>query len=225
MSENVKAKNSSENQEMVKNAMILFVITFIAALLLGLVYQITKDPIAEQEALKISKANSAVFTSAASFSIDNIVDSEKASSLLASDDDAQDYSGVTIDSCIEAYDESGNVLGYVLQITSSGYSDDIVFSMGITNEGVLTGISIISINETPGLGMNAEKVIVPQFTTSDGLDADTTYSVVKDGTGSSSDSDSYIEAISGATITSNAITHGVNAGLLYYTNILEGGQS
>ena len=96
--------------------------------------------------------------------------------------------------------------------------------MGITKDGVLNGISLISISETPGLGMNAEKVLVPQYSVDGGIDATVTYSVVKDGTGKSSLNDTSIESISGATITSKAVTNGVNAGLLYYTNVLEGGQ-
>lgn len=211
----------NEMSDMIKNALILFVITLIAGTLLGLVYQITKDPIAYQNALKVENANKAVFASASSFGEDNIVDSDKASSII---DGSSDYSGVTIDSVIEAYDASGNVIGYIIQITSKGYNDDIQFSMGITSDGTLNGISLISISETPGLGMNAEKVLVPQYTVEGGIDATVTYSVVKDGTGKTSDTDTSIEAISGATITSKAVNNGVNVGLLYYTNVLKGGQ-
>lgn len=211
----------NETGEMIKNALILFVITLIAGVLLGLVYQITKDPIAYQNALKVEKANKAVFESASSFGLDNIVDSAKASELLGA---SADYSGVTIESVIEAYDTNGNVIGYIVQIISKGYNDEIEFSMGITTDGVLNGISLISISETPGLGMNADKVLVPQYSVDGGIDATVTYSVVKDGTGKSSLNDTSIEAISGATITSKAVTNGVNAGLLYYTNVLEGGQ-
>ena len=69
----------NETGDMIKNALILFVITLIAGVLLGLVYQITKEPIAYQNALKVEKANKAVFASASSFGQDNIVDSSKAS--------------------------------------------------------------------------------------------------------------------------------------------------
>jgi len=219
--EQTAVQKKNETGDMIKNALILFVITLIAGVLLGLVYQITKDPIAYQNALKVENANKAVFASASSFGEDNIVDSAAAASVI---NGSSDYSGVTIDSVIEAYDESGNVIGYIIQITTKGYNDDIQFSMGITTDGVLNGISLISISETPGLGMNAEKVLVPQLTVDGGIDATVTYSVVKDGTGKTSDTDTSLEAISGATITSKAVTNGVNAGLLYYTNVLKGGQ-
>lgn len=219
--EQTAVQKKNETGDMIKNALILFVITLIAGVLLGLVYQITKDPIAYQNALKVENANKAVFASASSFGEDNIVDSVAAASVI---NGSSDYSGVSIDSVIEAYDESGNVIGYIIQITTKGYNDDIQFSMGITTDGVLNGISLISISETPGLGMNAEKVLVPQLTVDGGIDATVTYSVVKDGTGKTSDTDTSLEAISGATITSKAVTNGVNAGLLYYTNVLKGGQ-
>lgn len=225
MSSGAATAKKNENSEMIKNAMILFVITLIAGILLGLVYQVTKAPIAYQEALKVENANKQVFASAASFSEDSILDADQAAKLLSGDENASDYENVTIDSVLEAYDESGSVIGYVIQVTSGGYSDDIDFTMGVTSDGVLNGISLVSINETPGLGMNAEKVIVPQYTVDGGIDATQHFTVVKDGTGKTDTSDSNIEAISGATITSNAITHGVNAGLLYFTSVLEGGQS
>lgn len=220
---NEQTADLKKNQtgDMIKNALILFVITLIAGVLLGLVYQITKQPIADQNARKVEEANKAVFATASSFGQDNIVDAAAAQSVSGS---SADLAGVTIDSVIEAYDASGNVIGYIVQITSKGYNDEIKFSMGITADGVLNGISLISISETPGLGMNAEKVLVPQYTVDGGLDATVTYKVVKDGTGKTSATDTSIEAISGATITSKAVTNGVDAGLLYYTNVLKGGQ-
>ncbi|MBP3198447.1 MAG: FMN-binding protein, partial [Butyrivibrio sp.] len=77
---------------------------------------------------------------------------------------------------------------------------------------------IISIAETPGLGMNAEKVIVPQFEDK----AATQFTVAKNG--QLSDANTQIEAISGATITSRAVTEGVNAAVAYFNNALKGGQ-
>ena len=47
----------SETKQMLKNAMILFIITLVAGVLLGIVYQVTKAPIAYQEQLAQTKAN------------------------------------------------------------------------------------------------------------------------------------------------------------------------
>ena len=54
----------NDTKSMIKNAFILFAITLVAGVLLGLVYQVTKDPIAYQEKLAQDKANQSVFASA-----------------------------------------------------------------------------------------------------------------------------------------------------------------
>ena len=57
----------NDTKSMIKNALILFAITLVAGVLLGLVYQVTKDPIAYQEKLAQDKANQSVFATAATF--------------------------------------------------------------------------------------------------------------------------------------------------------------
>ena len=86
--------------------------------------------------------------------------------------------------------------------------------MGVRNDGTLNGISLLSISETAGLGMEAGKVLVPQF--KDRKAAQFTYTK----TGALQPDE--IDAISGATITTNAITNGVNLGLYYFNEFLGG---
>ena len=193
---------------LIKNALVLFVITLVAGVSLGFVYQVTKEPIAEQERLAQVKANQEVFPDAADFT-DETLDEAVAAQVLSN----ADYGKIELTGVKKAVDASGNALGYVVQVTSGGYGDKIVFTVGITNESSVNGISLISINETPGLGMNAEKVIVPQFA---GKPA-TVFSVTKN----AASSDSEIEAISGATITSKAVTYGVNAAVEYFQAALQ----
>ena len=51
----------------------------------------------------------------------------------------------TIDEVMEAVDESGEIIGYVITVTDSeGYGGDITFSMGVQMDGMLNGISILS---------------------------------------------------------------------------------
>ncbi len=201
----------NDTKSMIKNALILFAITLVAGVLLGIVYQVTKEPIAYQAKLAQDKANQSVFSTAATFN-DVSVDETKAADILAA------FGGVTIESVKEAVDASGAALGYVIQVKSKGYGDFITYTVGITNDGNVNGISIISIAETPGLGMNAEKVIVPQFVDKIAQQ----FAVVKNG--QLTDSATQIEAISGATITSRAVTNGVNAAVSYFENVLKGGQ-
>ena len=201
----------NDTKSMIKNALILFAITLVAGVLLGLVYQVTKEPIAYQDKLAQDKANQSVFAAASTF--DDVALDDGAANAVASE-----YTGVSIESVKEAKDASGAGLGYVIQVKSKGYGDFITYTVGITNEGNINGISIIKIAETPGLGMNAEKVIAPQFVDK----AASIYSVAK--SGQVTDPATQIEAISGATITSKAVTNGVNGAVSYFENVLKGGQ-
>ncbi|WP_026663241.1 RnfABCDGE type electron transport complex subunit G [Butyrivibrio proteoclasticus] len=200
----------NDTKSMIKNALILFAITLVAGVLLGLVYQVTKDPIAYQDKLAQDKANQSVFANAKTF--EDIELDEAVAAMVSSE-----RGGVTIESVKKAVDESGAAAGYVIQVKSKGYGDFIEYTVGITNEGNINGISIISIAETPGLGMNADKVITPQFANK----AATTFAVVKNG--QLTDEATQIEAISGATITSRAVTEGVNGAVSYFENALKGG--
>lgn len=199
---------------MIKDALILFAITLIAGLMLGVVNDITKEPIAQQEQKAKNEACQNVFAAADSFEAQELADSAKIEQVLA---DAG-ISGADIDELMVAKDASGALLGYVITVTDhEGYGGDIQFSMGITNEGTLNGISLLSISETAGLGMRAGEVLVPQF--SDKNVSRFTYTK----TGATADSE--IDAISGATITTNAVVNGVNAGLAYFDKILKGGSA
>ena len=116
-----------------------------------------------------------------------------------------------------AKDGGGNSLGYVITVTAKdGSQANITFSVGIQMDGTVNGYSITSIAETPGLGDKAKnEEFSGQF---QGKQADS-FTVVKQAPAS----DSEIESISGATITSRAMTNGVNACMAYFKSALEGG--
>ncbi len=198
---------------MLKDALVLFVITVVAGLALGFVYNITKEPIRISEENKANAAYAEVMPGAATF--DELEAVDTAQGEFANQWKSNGYDKDDIDKVLEAKDASGNLMGYVLMVTShAGFGGDISFTMGINSEGTLNGISILSISETPGLGMKAEEVLKPQYA---GKNV-TGFSVTKTG----ASADSQIDAISGATITSNALTTGVNAGLFYYQTNLGG---
>lgn len=199
--------------KIVKDAIILTVITVVSGCLLGLVYEITKEPIATAQYNTQQKAYQTVFTDAASFEDYAGFDPDKESAIVV------DGTENSIVGAVEAKDASGSTLGYVITVTShAGYGGDITFSVGITNDGTVNGYSITSISETAGLGMKAkEEKFYSQF---EGKNAES-FEVVK-GTASS---DNQIEAISGATITSRAVTNGVDAALAYFREISEGGSA
>ncbi|MGN1147683.1 MAG: RnfABCDGE type electron transport complex subunit G [Lachnospiraceae bacterium] len=212
-------KNKADFKKMIKEAGILFAITLIAGILLGFVNELTKEPIARQEELKVQKACAEVFADAASF--EEVLDIELPTALGSGPEIsvAEEYAaanGVEIGTVYRALSADGTLLGYVINTTSKeGYGGNIELMMGITMDGTLNGISILSISETAGLGMRAGEVLVPQFA---GKNVDT---FVYTKTGATTDNE--IDAISGATITTKAVTNAVNAGLYYFQTLLQEG--
>lgn len=211
-------KNKEDIKKMWKEAGILFAITLIAGLVLGFVYELTKEPIAHQQELKIQKACAAVFAEAASF---EAIAPEGANEgaeggLGTSQDTITMENGVEIGTVYRALSADGTLLGYVLNVTSAeGYGGDIELMMGVAMDGTLNGISLLSISETPGLGMKAGEVLVPQFA---GKNV-TAFTYTKTG----AVTDDQIDAISGATITTKAVTNAVNGGLDYFKTLSQEG--
>ncbi len=202
---------------LIKDALILTAITLVAGFALGAVYAITKEPIAKAEYQAQQEAYAAVFPDADSFEESEDFDAEKAIDELSSLD-ADLASQNTIDSVMIAKDSSGEKLGYVVTVTdSAGYGGNVTFSVGISNDGTMNGIAFTTLNETAGLGQKAkEETFSSQFTDR----VTKRLSVVKTET----DSSDEISAISGATVTSSAVTSGVNAALTYFYNVLGGGE-
>lgn len=213
--------------EMFKNAGILFAITVLAGLALGFVNELTKEPIAYQKELKIQKACAAVFADAASFEVTSLplpegYEYDPASSTaveIPGLNEVLSYAsehGTEIGTVYRALSGQGEELGYVINVTThNGYGGDIVLMMGVRMDGTLNGISLLQIAETPGLGMQAEDVLVPQFA---GKLTDA-FTYTKNG----ATAESEIDAISGATITTEAVTNAVNTGLLYFQTVLQEG--
>ena len=198
-------------KEMLKNAVILFAITLVAGLLLGFVYENTKDVIAKQEADAKVAAYKEVFATASDFELvtDTAMDAAR------NKFDANGFEADSIDEVMKAVGANGEDLGYAFTITTSeGYGGDITFTMGVSKDGTVNGISILSISETAGLGMEADKVLKPQFSNKN------VESFVYTKTGATGDNE--IDAISGATITTNAVTNAINSGLYYFNEYLGG---
>jgi electron transport complex protein RnfG len=98
-----------------------------------------------------------------------------------------------------------NTYGYVVEVAPSGFGGEISMVVGIGVDGKVTGVSIVSMSETSGLGTNASK---PEFR-DQYLLYSAPYAVSKDG--------GEIKALTGATVTSRAVTNGVNAALAAVT--------
>ena len=190
--------------KIIKNTIILTVITLVSGLVLGLVYEVTKDPIAQTQEAAKRAAWQEVFPDADEDGFEQIdVDGDVADQVIAD---------LGIDATIdEVCTVDGGDTGYVITATDSeGYGGDIQVVVGITADGTVSGISFLSISETAGLGMNAQnESFYGQYV---GVQTDHFY-VSKDG-----GEGEPIDAISGATITSRAVTGAVNAALGYFQN-------
>ncbi len=193
-----------------KNIIVLFVVALISVSILAVLNQITADPIMIAEANAKTAIYKNVFSDAA-----DIVESEDINSLLETY--TTENSDISTNAALEAKDAGGNIIGYVIDATSpNGYGGDVQIAIGITDDGTITAFSVISASETPGLGAKAtENEFSSQFS---GLSAqEITYSK----TGANRNNNE-IDAISGATITTNAVTEAVNEAITFYNNALKG---
>lgn len=97
---------------------------------------------------------------------------------------------------------SADGAGYVVQVAPSGFGGALDIMVGVAADGTVSGVSVVSHSETAGLGAKAKSDAAwrEQFVGKSG-----TLAVTKDG--------GEINAITGATITSRAVTSGVNAAL------------
>ena len=212
----MKKKQTSLGHDIV----IITIITLIAGLLLGVVHTITAGPIAEQEEKTRIETQKAVFSSASSFEAVEGIEDDAA--LIQAVADA----GLTkteVDAVDIAYDDAGEPLGYVVtSMNKEGYGGEIQIMTGIDTTGEdlsINSIAFLSISETAGMGMKAQN---PEFLDQfhDLVPGDENVAYTK--TGKSAPNE--IDAISGSTVTTSAVTKATNAALVA-VRYLEGGAS
>ena len=199
--------------KIIKNTLILTVITLVAGLLLGAAYEITKEPIAQAQENTKQEAYRAVLSDASSFETVDF-DSDSAVSLLTENG----YTSDEITEVAEGTDDSGETVGYVISVRSSeAYDGTLELSVGIATDGTVKGVEMLDISETAGLGMKADEAEFKDQFKDKNVEKFTYTKTGEDG-------DGMIDAISGATITTNAVTNAVDSALVYYQNELGGSQ-
>ena len=209
-------KNKSDVSVMLKEAGILFAITLIAGIMLGFVYELTKEPIRIQREKAIQEACMAVFPGVEGMEFHALEGGAAAQDGVPESELAAD--GVSIGTIYEAVDREGAFRGYVVETASSrGYGGNIVLYVGIATDKTVTGVAVLDISETVGLGMEASKVLTPQFA---GRQVQQ-FAYTKTG----SRTDAEVDAISGATITTKAVVNAVNGALRTAQNLLQGGET
>lgn len=174
----------------------LFIICAVATVLLALTNSITAPMIKELAAENAAKTRQLVLTEAKSFS------EEKKAGL-----DDVDYV------YYEGYNEAGELCGYIFTTQSKGYGGAVEVMTGVDKDGKVTGVETLTLNETAGLGMKAkEPAFRDQYKGKLGK-----INVVKSNPG-----DEDIQALTGATITSTAVTNAVNTALALYNSVTGG---
>ncbi len=162
----------------------LFLLAAVAGLALGLTNMVTSGAIAEQQVKAAEAARRAVLPSAEHFT-------EQAAPQELKD-------------AFAGYDASGKLVGKTGTIVTKGYGGEIEITVGVDNNGVITGISVggSSFSETAGLGARAKEAwFSEQY-----IGKSSPIAIKKDG--------GEIDAITSATITSRAVTKAVNSAVL-----------
>ena len=165
----------------------LLVITAVSGGVLGLVYGMTKDAIAEVDQKKNEAAIKAVLP------LENVT--YKADTLK------YNYEGVDITfPCNLAFDANGNFQGAAVKTSEGGFGGKIDMMVGFLADGTIKGTSVLSHSETPALGANMTGKFKDQFV--DKNPASYKLTVSKDG--------GDVDAITAATITSRAFSKAVD---------------
>ena len=178
----------------------LVVICLISALLLASFNLLTKDPIEQNSKLAAEQTRTRMLSTAASFEAMEVAE------------------GSNMDSVYQGLDASGEPVGYVIQTTVNGYGGEVVVTLGMDMDGVITGVDVGGENfsETPGLGALAKE---PKFT-QQYIGKTVPLTLVK---GNEPKGDNTIDAISGATRTSSAVNGGINLAGKYISDLSGGG--
>lgn len=182
----------------------LLIITVCAGLILGVVYTVTAEPIARQQEITANESRKQVLPGADSFVKVDV------SGFVAEGSDFGE-----IEEVYAGMDASGVVTGYTMAIRTKGYSANLMLTVGVDTDNIVQGVDISSHEETPGLGANAT---APEFL-GQYLGADGPLTVVKTPTGETGE----VQALTGATITSRAVTNAVNMAREFYAAVLSEG--
>ena len=188
-------REKTKSPGIIKTGIILFLITGVAALILASINNVTAPIIAANETEKQMTAMTNVLPDAENF--EELIDVVKAEGVFG----------------IYAGKNGDETVGYAVLVESMGYGGAISMVVGVDMEEKITGVDITNQSETPGLGANCAKdEFKNQFV---GKTSEIT--VAKNNA-----KENQIDAITSATITSKAVTKGVNIAVEAVKNI-EGG--
>jgi len=184
----------TKTQPVLHMTLTLLILTAVVALVLGLVHKKTDSPIEEVQTETLVEA---VF---------QVVPGATSSTPLA----GYEFSG-SVESAREVFDSANRPLGYAIEVTSGGFGGVIRMLVGISPDGTVTGVTILDMNETPNLGTEVSgEDFLRQF-------------VGRESGFKMGDNPDDVHAISGATVSSNAVRDGVAAAIAAVLQITLGG--
>lgn len=175
----------------------LFLICTVVTLLLAVTNSVTAPKIEQLQIETANRTKSAVLSDANAFSEEKNVE----------------LNGVSY-TYYEGYGANQNIVGYVFTTSAKGYGGDIITMVGVKADGTVSGMDFLSISETAGLGMNADsEEFKAQFVGKSGVI----------GVNKNAPAENEIQALTGATITSKAVTEAVNIALELYEEVGKNG--
>ena len=181
-------------KEIIKPALILFLVCAFITGALAYVNGVTKPIIDENNRIAEQESLMKVYNDA-----DNFLEAKTAEEFKAE--------GIDVSENIEKLyiaQKDGLSVGYVAAVFSRGYGGQMKILVGIDNDLNIKGVHLTSHNETPGLGAKAsESEFTGQFL---GKAPEKQYNVVK----RAANNDNEIQAITAATVTSKAVTKGID---------------
>ena len=175
-------------RDIFKPAFSLLLICAVVTFFVSLTYNVTKDTIRHRELDDLNAAMSDVLPEGKNFN-------------EITNDFEDTYGDVKVDAVYESE------AGMVFSLKTPGYGGDVAVIIGISNDGVISGVRLGSNNETPSLGKQAEE---PFFTSR--FNKITVKERIADS----------VDSISGVTITSTAVKKAVQSACDQY-NQLKGG--
>ncbi|GAB6088072.1 RnfABCDGE type electron transport complex subunit G [Alkaliphilus crotonatoxidans] len=184
-------------RDIIKMGLILLIITSIAAFVLGITNDVTQAIIQERLEQENIESIRALLPEASEFNRVEDVDAT---------------AGV-----VEVYEGSkdGTVVGYTVKTEQNGYGGNVVILIGMSIDGEIVGVKIAEHSETPGLGSKiTDASFVNQYV---GKGTANQFNVTKDQPAKDED----IQAISGATVSSRAVTDGVNSATELFESTLK----
>jgi electron transport complex protein RnfG len=187
---------SKRESTFINMALTLFMVAAVAALALGGVYTVTKEPIAIAKQQKLEAAIKAVLPDFDNIRTETVAPAGGGDSLT-----------------FYYAEKEGEEIGVAIKTyTNSGFSGYIEIMVGFLNDGTISNTSVLAHKETPGLGdkMDKKKSDFPdQFMGQDPQNF--ALKVTKDG--------GEVDAITAATITSRAFCDAVQRAYDTYEDI------